>query len=89
MARGYSRGWPINFDYEQGCWVYTDLAVALDAYPDRPCSRCGRRPTAEGHDGCLGRLQHVGGACCGHGIEEAWVVAGTGTTLEMVEMVAG
>jgi hypothetical protein len=34
---------------------------------NRPCGRCGKHPTAEGHDGCLGTLPAVMNACCGHG----------------------
>lgn len=33
------------------------------------CDHCGREPTPEGHDGCLGTLPEtlVMNACCGHG----------------------
>jgi len=86
MARGYSRGWPIHFDHARWQWLYTDLGVAVDAYPDRPCSRCGRRPTVEGYDGCLGRLPGVTGACCGHGIEEPYVAHGTLIEMEGLEV---
>jgi len=34
------------------------------------CAHCGKDPTPEGHDGCLGTLPHpVMNACCGHGDE--------------------
>jgi hypothetical protein len=35
------------------------------------CSNCGKLPTLEGHDGCLGELDTgiVMNACCGHGDE--------------------
>lgn len=33
------------------------------------CAQCGKGPTPEGHDGCLGTLPEsiVMNACCGHG----------------------
>lgn len=32
------------------------------------CVKCGKGPTKEGHDGCLGTLPGpVMNACCGHG----------------------
>ena len=36
------------------------------------CVKCKREPTKEGHDGCMGKLQHknVMNACCGHGIDD-------------------
>lgn len=33
-----------------------------------PCAHCGRAPTPEGHDACLGALPGVTAACCGHGV---------------------
>lgn len=32
------------------------------------CEKCGKGPTQEGHDGCLGTLPgDIMNACCGHG----------------------
>lgn len=31
------------------------------------CGECGDKPTAEGHDACLGTLPNIMNACCGHG----------------------
>jgi len=31
------------------------------------CSHCKRYRTIEGHDGCIGTLDNVMNACCGHG----------------------
>lgn len=33
------------------------------------CAKCGKEPTEEGHDGCIGTLpeKEVMNACCGHG----------------------
>lgn len=36
------------------------------------CIKCGKPPTKEGHDGCLGTLDEsvVMNACCGHGRDD-------------------
>ncbi len=34
-----------------------------------PCKRCGKLPTPEGYDACLGYLPGVASACCGHGVK--------------------
>lgn len=46
------------------------------------CAHCGKPPTPEGHDGCLGTLpeQVVMNACCGHGNDrQAYVQHWDGT----------
>jgi len=42
----------------------------VSTWASRPCGRCGRLLTADGHDGCLGTLPGVMNACCGHGHDE-------------------
>ena len=38
------------------------------------CNYCGLSRTPEGYDGCLGELENVMNACCGHGhVEKAYV----------------
>lgn len=38
------------------------------------CGFCSLKRTPEGHDGCIGTLDNVMNACCGHGeIEMAYV----------------
>lgn len=35
------------------------------------CVKCGKGPTVEGHDGCLGTLPgDIMNACCGHGNDD-------------------
>ena len=59
------RGHSIRYDEDSEEWFYEDdLSSALD---NRPCTRCGKLPTEEGHDVCLGTLPGVEFACCGHG----------------------
>lgn len=40
----------------------------------RPCKRCGRMPTKEGYDACLGYIKGAKSACCGHGIEKPYIL---------------
>jgi len=53
----------------------------------RACARCGRMPTSEGYDACLGFLsgintefgfEPVQSACCGHGVYDGFVVVKSG-----------
>jgi protein gp37 len=45
------------------------------------CWRCGEYPTAKGHDPCLANLPSVIDACCGHGVERAYLVLANGFCL--------
>jgi hypothetical protein len=36
-------------------------------WEQEPCNNCKKYKTYEGHDGCLGELDGVANACCGHG----------------------
>ncbi len=42
----------------------------------RECLRCGRMPTKDGYDACLGQLPGVTSACCGHGVEQGLLAIG-------------
>ena len=66
MIQSYSRGHKIYFDGT--VWRYKDNNDIADH--DRPCARCGKMPTPEGYDACLGYIEGVSSACCGHGVEE-------------------
>jgi hypothetical protein len=46
-----------------------------------PCPKCGKLPTKEGHDACLGTLPGVIDACCGHGVREAYIIFENGVTI--------
>lgn len=69
-ATFYDRGWPTYLDGR--VWRYADTNAQITGR--RPCRRCGRFPTREGHDACLGTLPGVVSACCGHGITEPIMV---------------
>jgi len=70
VATSHKRGWPILVQDDQ--WIYEDDKTPIHEVPPRPCFRCGRMPTKEGHDACLGTLPGVTAACCGHGIEDGY-----------------
>jgi len=66
-SRAYSKGWPVVYDGEK--WVWEDSGISLND-EERPCRRCGRWPTPEGYDACMGFIEEVTNACCGHGAEK-------------------
>ena len=46
----------------------------LNGYGKSSCEHCGLNRTDEGFDGCVGKLEGVKNACCGHGdISTAYV----------------
>ena len=69
-AISHSRGWEIYFDGAN--WCYSDNHKISD--DSRPCKRCGRMPTKEGYDACLGFIDGANSACCGHGVEDPYVI---------------
>jgi len=68
VITAYERGHPVYF--KDGRIYYRDTDEEVDFDKARPCPRCGRLPTPEGHDACLGTLPGVKSACCGHGVTE-------------------
>jgi hypothetical protein len=68
MARGEFNGNPVVTIAEDGfdIWRYADNLEKIDFYHPRCCPYCKQKPTAEGHDACLGTLPNVKFACCGH-----------------------
>jgi len=70
-ANAFSRGHAIvDLDDGKG-WVYADTGEPHD--DSRPCTSCGKYPTIEGHDACLGTMPGVAAACCGHGVKDPYV----------------
>jgi len=70
MITSYSRGNPIIYKDDQ--WVYED-GVPLN-HEERPCTRCGKMPTPEGYDACLGYIEGATSACCGHGLDDKVII---------------
>jgi len=63
-AKSHSRGWSIEWKRE--AWVYSDTEMPINEM--RPCRRCGKQPTPEGYDACIGFVPNATSVCCGHGI---------------------
>lgn len=74
MVTAHSRGHKII--YKDNKWVYADNEVPIEK-EERPCARCGRMPTPEGYDACLGFIEGATSACCGHGVEEPYLIKKT------------
>jgi hypothetical protein len=72
MATSHSRGHQTYWDGEN--WRYCDNSEIDEG--KRPCKRCGRPPTSEGYDACLGYIEGATSACCGHGAWEGYVISG-------------
>ena len=70
MATSYSRGHEIYYDGTN--WRFTDTNEIDNK--TRACKRCGKVPTAEGYDACLGHIEGATSACCGHGVAEPYMV---------------
>lgn len=70
MITSYNRGHLIK--YVNGAWVYVDTETTIDI--DRPCIKCGKMPTPEGYDACMGHVEGATSACCGHGKEKGYTV---------------
>jgi len=71
MTFAHLRGHLIYWDEADNCWRYDDTDELAEH--DRPCIRCGRLPTPEGYDACLGFRSNVSAACCGHGVEKGYI----------------
>jgi len=80
---GYFRGHPVVCLADEACERYADdLTPTVDAAGasvERPCVQCGLLAAPDGPDPCLGLLPDVKAACCGHGVEEPYVLVVHGT----------
>ncbi|HEY7767371.1 hypothetical protein [Longimicrobium sp.] len=74
-ATAYAYGHPIV--YADGAWRYADTGEAIDGAAPRLCPACQLPPTPEGYDPCLGFIPGATSACCGHGVQEPFVVCGS------------
>ena len=71
-AWAYTRGHKVIYDEFRDDWYYADTFQKVD--DKRPCPKCGLLPTPKGYDACLGHLPGVRSACCGHGVEESYIM---------------
>ena len=54
-------------------WYYCNDSSPVFNNP-RPCPKCGKLPTTEGYDACLGYIPNVKYACCGHGKPTRYII---------------
>jgi len=71
-ATSHSRGHKIYYDGK--AWRYSDNENLLQ-HEARPCIRCGKHPTKEGYDACIGYIEGKDSACCGHGVSDMYELA--------------
>ena len=79
MITAYSRGHQI--EYVNGEWVYSDNKMHINE--TRPCARCGKSPTPEGYDHCIGHIAGAVSACCGHGVETGYIMYEDGSVCDI------
>lgn len=70
MITSYQRGHLIKFVNNEWLYVDNNTSIAIE----RPCVKCNLMPTLEGYDPCLGHIEGATSACCGHGVEDGFVV---------------
>lgn len=72
----YNRGHKIY--YNGSDWRYVDNNEPM--VRNRPCKKCGLKPLeldsemGNNVDACLGVLEGVISACCGHGVEDGYIM---------------
>jgi hypothetical protein len=65
----YIRGHKIY--YKNDDWYYNnDESIKQE----KACVRCNKMPTIEGYDACLGFIEGVKSACCGHGVSKPIII---------------
>ena len=80
MTTGKWRGHKII--YEGGVWIYADSGTLVSDNPDRPCGHCKMENREDDCDPCLGELQGVSNACCGHGeVSDSYIQFENGVTV--------
>lgn len=81
----YMRGHPIYLKEPPSDWRYEDNDEKVMGNPERPCAKCGKLPTPEGHDACIANLPDVKYACCGHGRGDGYIAFNNGTVIRQNE----
>ena len=62
-----------KIEFVSGQWRYKDTGEPTEGNP-RQCGKCKANDRPDGHDACLGELQGIMNACCGHGDDAATYV---------------
>ena len=72
-SRSYIRGWDVYYDFGERTWRYTDDDEKCYSENERPCKYCDE-PAFISCDACLGLIPGVKSACCGHGVEQGYII---------------
>lgn len=69
-------GHPIQWHEGEQVWLWEDTGLRVPGWggEPRPCRQCGDLPTPEGDDPCIGHIPGVYSACCGHGVEDGYIL---------------
>jgi hypothetical protein len=71
-ARGLIRGRPAAWDGAAWRWADTNGLAPGWGGTERPCPACGLTADENGPDPCLGWIEGLISACCGHEVEDAY-----------------
>ena len=78
MVTSQSQGYNIYYDNTAMQWKYEDNNEIFNSKKLRPCQKCKEVPLLDQYDGCIGYLDSVIYACCGHGIHKPYVIFSDG-----------
>lgn len=76
----YCFGYKIYFKDNSWYYFHNDELIDETTTPLK-CKECGMTETESGVDPCIGVLEGVSNACCGHGIEDECYIQFTNGTL--------
>lgn len=80
---GHGHGHDIHHEAKTNTWHFSDDGTPFTSENERPCKLCGGDPKQHGGaDPCFGKLPGVRNACCGHGIEKAYIQFENGVLIE-------
>lgn len=74
IVTSYFYGHAIHWDEIADGWRYSDNDALIDVEGKRLCPKCKRGPTKDGHDPCIANLPGIISACCGHGVEDGFIL---------------
>ena len=88
-VKSHYRGNEIIYSQDKKMWYFTSNNSPVPDNKDMPCGRCGEPMTKEGHDNCLGELDGLANACCGHGdTSQAYIQFLDGTSISGNDAIA-
>jgi hypothetical protein len=73
-AVGHCYGHTIIYVDDKWVWFDTLEEINDKTISSHPCPKCGKPPTPEGYDACLGYINGAISACCGHGVENPYII---------------